>query len=316
MHPKAREWVATHTWSSTDFPEAELYAAKSALGLSVSVVIPARDEAATIGGIVSQVRTALMGADPLVDELIVIDSDSDDDTGTRARLAGARVHRSADVRPDLGSHRGKGEAIWKSLFVSNGDLLVFLDADVTTFTPRYVTGLLGPLLRDSTVQLVKGFYDRDLADDDSVSLRQGGRVTELTARPVLNMWWPELAGIIQPLAGEWACRRTLIEAESVPVGYGVEIASLIDTYERAGLDALAQVDLGSRRHSHQDLIGLSSMAAEILATADRRRHPSAGVDAFEIVHFTRAENGNDDEWESRPITTVERPPALRESAAC
>jgi len=316
MHAKAREWVSTHTWSSRDFPDEELRALKDALGVSVSVVIPARDEAATIGGIVGQVRSALMGSDPLVDELIVIDSDSVDDTGARALLAGAEVHRSADIRPDLGSHRGKGEAIWKSLFATSGDLLVFLDADVTTFTPRYVTGLLGPLLRDPAVQLVKGFYDRDLADDDSVSLRQGGRVTELTARPVLNMWWPELAGIIQPLAGEWACRRSLLQAESVPVGYGVEIASLIDTYERAGLDALAQVDLGSRRHSHQDLIGLSSMAAEILATAERRRHPSTGVDAFEIVHFTRGDTDSEDAWESRSVTTLERPPAVTEGAAC
>ena len=175
------------------------------------------------------------------------------------------------MAPELGGWPGKGEALWKSLLVTKGDLLVFVDADLTHWGPHFVTGLLGPLLADPQVLLVKGFYERLYAAGDGSVTADGGRVTELVARPLLSLWWPELTGVVQPLAGEWAIRRELMESLSVPVGYGVELAVLLDTAAAHGLDAVAQVDLGSRGHKHQASHDLAVMAAELLVVAERRR---------------------------------------------
>ncbi len=174
------------------------------------------------------------------------------------------VYRAGEVLPSAGSFPGKGEALWKSLLVTKGDLLVFIDADLTRWGPHFVTGLLGPLLADEQVQLVKGFYTRVRTESDGSTSTEGGRVTELVARPLISLWWPELAGVVQPLAGEWAARRSLMESLSIPVGYGVELATLMDTSARYGLDAVAQVDLGSRAHRHQANHDLALMAAELL----------------------------------------------------
>ncbi len=286
------------------------------------MIIPARDEQATIGPVVSALRTALVDGAPLVDELVVIDSDSVDATADAARAAGARVITSAAIRPDLGSYPGKGEAIWKSQFVTSGDLLVFVDADLTHFGPHFVTGLLGPLLADPQVLLVKGFYDRilDLGDDPTPD---GGRVTELVARPLLNLWWPDLARVVQPLAGEWAVRRRVLESVWIPTGYGVELATLLDTCSIAGLDAVAQVDLGSRAHRHQAVHDLGVMAAELLVVADRRRtaasteegSPGAATavlrepDEPTLSQFRRTGPGGVGQWHVRPVPIAERPPA-------
>ena len=207
----------------------------------------------------------------LIDEVVVMDSDSTDATAAVAAQAGAAVHRASDVAPELGGWPGKGEALWKSLLVTKGDLLVFVDADLTHWGPHFVTGLLGPLLADPQVLLVKGFYERLYAAGDGSVTADGGRVTELVARPLLSLWWPELTGVVQPLAGEWAIRRDLMESLSVPVGYGVELAVLLDTAAAYGLDAVAQVDLGRRGHKHQASHDLALMAAELLVVAERRR---------------------------------------------
>jgi glucosyl-3-phosphoglycerate synthase len=213
--------------------------------------MPARNEAATIRAIVTGIRTDLCERIGLVDEIVVIDSDSTDETAEMAGKGGASVFAAASIRPDLGSFGGKGEAMWKSLFVTDADILVFIDADLTEWGPHFVSGLLGPILTDSGVHLVKGFYDR-IADDGSGRVApQGGRVTELVARPLLNLCWPDLSRVVQPLAGEWAIRRAVFETMPVPVGYGVEIATLLDIYAAHGLSAIAQVDLGERAHSHQ-----------------------------------------------------------------
>ena len=185
------------------------------------------------------------------------------------------MYRASEVAPDLGTFPGKGEALWKSLLVTKGDLLVFVDADLTHWGPHFVTGLLGPLLADPQVLLVKGFYERLYTGGDGSVTADGGRVTELVARPLLSLWWPELAGVVQPLAGEWAARRDLMESLPVPVGYGVELAVLLDTAAAHGLDAVAQVDLGSRGHQHQASHDLAVMAAELLLVAERRR-PAPG----------------------------------------
>lgn len=251
-----------------------LLGTKVALGQRVSLVVPARNEAATVGAVVTRVREALMDTVALVDEVVVIDSDSIDDTFAVAESAGARVHRSAEIRPDLGTHPGKGEAMWKSLFVTSGELVVFMDADLHDWDTHFVPGLLGPLLTDPAVQLVKGFYDRPGADGPL----EGGRVTELVARPLISLLFPELGGFVQPLAGEWAVRRSWFADLSVPTGYAVELAALIDTLRAGGTDALAQVDLGVRAHRHQALRDLGGMATQILAAALGRAgvsiHPS------------------------------------------
>jgi glucosyl-3-phosphoglycerate synthase len=305
MNENARHWCDRRTFNANEFDLTELITAKGSS--RVSVVIPARDEAATIGGIVASIHSAHVQGTRLVDELLVIDSDSSDGTAEVARHAGATVYSAALIRPDLGWRPGKGEAMWKSLFVSTGDIVVFIDADLTTFAPHYVTGLLAPLLNDPDIALVKGFYDRAL-DGAEYGIAQGGRVTELMARPVINLWWPDLAGVIQPLAGEWAARRSLLEALPFPSGYGIEIAVLIDTYELRGLDALAQVDLGVRGHIHQDLASLSVVAAEVVAAATTRKFDAPPSDNAEIAQPARVHGTESREWLSRAVNSVERPP--------
>ena len=240
---------------------------------SVSLVVPARNEAATVGDVVTRVRERLVETVALLDEVVVIDSDSTDDTGAVAADAGAVVHRAVDIRPDLGTHPGKGEAMWKSLFVTRGDLLVFMDADLLDWDTHFVPGLLGPLLTRPAVELVKGFYERPLGDTPY----EGGRVTELVARPLISLLFPQLAALHQPLAGEWAVRRAWFESLPVPTGYAVELATLIDTAAARGVGAIGQVDLGRRAHRHQSLRDLSGMAEEIMAMALDR----AGVGATE-----------------------------------
>lgn len=267
-------WFEANTSSWCDRTLAELLDAKATSGLTVSLVVPARNEAATVGDVVTRVREALVETTDLLDEIVVIDSDSTDDTFAVATGAGAVVHRSAEIRPDLGSMPGKGEAMWKSLFVTRGDLLVFMDADLLDWDTHFVPGLLGPLLSRPEIALVKGFYERPLrgaegAVDDSAAF-EGGRVTELVARPLLNLLFPELAGLVQPLAGEWAVRRSLFASLPVPTGYAVETTALIDTVRALGVDAIAQVDLGRRAHRHQALRDLGGMATQIIAaTLDR-----------------------------------------------
>ena len=272
---------ATYRWQ--DWSLDDLIAAKGASGARVSLVVPARNEAATVGGVVSRVREALVDTVELLDEIVVIDSDSVDDTFAVAEDAGAVVHRSRDIRPELGSVPGKGEAMWKSLFVTRGDLVVFMDADLLDWDTHFVPGLLGPLLTTPHVQLVKGFYERPFVAGDAVSPYEGGRVTELVARPLLALRFPELTGVLQPLAGEWAVRRSLFESLSVPTGYAVEIAALIDTFRAHGLEALAQVDLGRRAHRHQALRDLGAMATQVRAATEARWSGTSPADTVRLL---------------------------------
>ena len=305
----ASAWLRRRTSRWQDWPAGRLAARKSDLGVSVSVVIPARNEERTVAQVVSAI-VALAADTGLIDEVVVMDSDSTDDTARVAADAGATVHRANQVAPDLGTFPGKGEALWKSLLVTKGDLLVFVDADLTHWGPHFVTGLLGPLLDDPRVLLVKGFYERLYQADDGSVTADGGRVTELVARPLLSLWWPELTGVVQPLAGEWAGRRDLMDSLSIPVGYGIELAVLIDTAAQHGLDAIAQVDLGRRGHKHQASHDLALMAAELLLVAERRRAAPGRAQAAEPVElrqFVRADG--EMRQRSRPVPVDERPPA-------
>jgi glucosyl-3-phosphoglycerate synthase len=314
MDDRTQAWFGRRTSRWQDWPQDRLLAAKQRLGVTITVVIPARNEQRTVAGVVGSISRSLVIQVPLVDELVVIDSDSTDATAEVAAQAGAIVYRAGDVMPSAGSFPGKGEALWKSLLVTRGDLLVFIDADLTRWGPHFVSGLLGPLLADQEVRLVKGFYTRVRTETDGSTSTDGGRVTELVARPLISLWWPELAGVVQPLAGEWAARRSLMESLSVPVGYGVELAVLMDTVSGYGLDAVAQVDLGSRAHRHQANHDLALMAAELLMVAERRRPagrltPEHVPAATDLQQFVRGADGQAHPV-SRPIPASERPPAV------
>lgn len=269
MHPAAQEWFARRTTTIDDWSLPQVLALKGEQ--QVSVIIPARDEQDTVGDIARAIRHHLMsGPRPLVDDLLVVDSDSTDTTAAVARQAGARVVATTEVLSDIPTVPGKGEAMWRGLAATEGEIVVFIDADLRSFTPDYVVSLLGPLFTHPDVQLVKACYDRPLVSDGDRRVMGGGRVTELVARPLLSIHWPELSGVAQPLAGEYAVRRDLIESLALPCGYGVEFAMLVDTYARAGLAALAQVDLGERRHRHHDDALLGLMAAQIWHVALNR----------------------------------------------
>jgi glucosyl-3-phosphoglycerate synthase len=269
MRPDARAWFQHRTTSAAALTEIDLDAilrAKRRGGHRVSVVLPARNEEATVGRLVADLREHWMRRIPLVDELLVVDSDSTDATAAVARAAGADVVATTDVLPAHGTRPGKGEALWKSLAATTGDLLVFLDADLIGDVAHYVPGLLGPLLDDPQVQYVKGCYTRPLEIGGHVQPAGGGRVTELTARPLLNALWPELAGFVQPLGGEYAGRRSALEAVPFVSAYGVEIGLLIDLLRLGGLSSLAQVDLGERRHTSQSQEALGAMAGQVVST--------------------------------------------------
>jgi glucosyl-3-phosphoglycerate synthase len=265
VSPIVEAWTTYRTSNATQWTGRRLARAKGTA--RVSVVIPARDEEATVGAIVTTIRQHLADRVPLVDEILVVDSRSTDATATVSRAAGARVVSQDEITRGLPRLEGKGDALWAGLAASTGDIVAFVDGDLREFSPHFVTGLLGPLLTDPSVEFVKGFYHRPLVGGAGVEPDGGGRVTEICARPLLNLFWPELAGVVQPLAGEYAGRRTALERIPFVSGYGVEIAMLIDLLDLVGLDALAQVDLGERLHRHQGTDALGRMSAQIMVTA-------------------------------------------------
>ncbi|WP_372444287.1 glucosyl-3-phosphoglycerate synthase [Micromonospora qiuiae] len=283
----------------------------------VSVVLPARNEEATVGAIVSTIREHLMDRISLVDELIVVDSRSTDRTAQVARAAGAEVVGQDAMTRGLPRLTGKGDALWAGLAAAEGEVVAFVDADLREFRPHFVTGLLGPLLTDASVDFVKGFYHRPLISSGGVEADGGGRVTELMARPVLNLFWPELAGFVQPLGGEYAGRREVLARVPFVSGYGVETAMLIDLLELVGLDALAQVDLGERKHRHQDTAALGRMSAQIMLTVWSRlqRRGWANPELLPTALLTQFRRGGsealpnlDREIVVSDVSVAERPP--------
>ncbi|MEG8279261.1 glucosyl-3-phosphoglycerate synthase [Streptomyces sp. AHA2] len=303
MLEEVERWLSARSWSVHDRPLHSILAAKQRTGRTVSVVLPALNEEETVGDIAAAVRHDLMLQVPLVDELVVVDSGSTDRTSEVAAAAGATVvHRDA-ILPRLPALPGKGEVLWRSLLVTRGDIVCFVDADLRDFSSDFVSGIVGPLLTDPEVELVKGMYDRPLGG----AAGQGGRVTELMARPLLNMHWPRLAGFVQPLGGEYAARRSLLEQLPFPVGYGVELGVLVDALHLAGLDALAQVDVGVRKHRHQDGQALGRMAAEIYRTAQLRLARGHLIRPS-LTQFER--NGDGFEPRTYSVDTEERPPMV------
>ena len=301
MLEEVERWLSTRSWSVADRPLHKILAAKRATGQTVSVVLPALNEEETVGDIVAVIRHDLMRQVPLVDEIVVVDSGSTDRTSEVAAAAGARVVHRDEILPRLPAVPGKGEVLWRSLLVTSGDIVCFVDADLRDFSSDFVSGIVGPLLTDPDVDLVKAMYDRPLGG----AAGQGGRVTELMARPLLNMHWPQLAGFVQPLGGEYAARRSLLEQLPFPVGYGVELGMLVDALHLVGLDALAQVDVGVRKHRHQDGQALGRMAAAIYRTAQLRLARGHLVRPS-LTQFERVEGGFEPRTYS--VDTEERPP--------
>ncbi len=302
-------WLSARRYRADDFALAELAERKQ---VTVSLVLPTREVAATIGPVLDAI--APLERAGLVDEVLVVDAASRDGTAAIAARHGARVADESALLPDFGPALGKGDAMWRGLAATRGDVVAYLDTDTEDFRASFVIGLLGPLILDPGLAFVKGAFRRPLRVGDTVIADGGGRVTELLARPLLNLHVPDLAGFVQPLAGEVAARRELLERLAFPVGYGVEIAMLIDAYREVGLDRMAQVDLGTRQNRHQPLRELSAMALSVLAAAERRVHGAASIDAAAPGPLLVPAG---DDFETRSVIVDERPPLaeLARSAA-
>jgi glucosyl-3-phosphoglycerate synthase len=307
------KWFVANTFSSSEFADLRrLVDAKERQGLRISVGLPTLNEEATIRKVIRAIRSRLVERYPLVDELVVIDSRSDDRTREIAEDEGVPVYIHDEILPEVGSYRGKGEALWKSLHVLTGDIVVWIDTDVTSAHPKFVYGIVGPLLMRPDLQFVKAFYQRPLRIGDELQATGGGRVTELAARPILNLFFPELSGIVQPLSGEQAGRRALLEHLPFFSGYGVETGLLVDTLQRAGLGAIAQVDMKQRIHRNQSLYDLSKMSFEILQVALKRVGDAHSTNLLEEANFTMkliaGAGGGKLHLEVHDIVDVERPP--------
>jgi glucosyl-3-phosphoglycerate synthase len=297
-----RRWLRERSFHHSDFPPERLAAERTA---TVSVCVPAREEARTIGPIVRDLVG--MRERGVVDQVVVVDASSSDGTGAIAAAAGAEVHEQAALLPEFGPVAGKGDAMWRALTVLRGEVILYVDADSEDFGPHFACGMLGPLLCVDGVDYVKGCYRRPFKQDGGPPLPEGGgRVTELTARPLLNLFYPELAAFHQPLAGEIAARRWLLERLRWCTGYAVEIAQLIDAWAEVGLWGMAQVDLDVRQNRHQPLRELGPMAYAVLrAVAERlAREGRLSEDVRRETFFSPAPDG----LERRPVEIAERPP--------
>jgi glycosyltransferase involved in cell wall biosynthesis len=292
------EWLARRRFDGADYDAGLLLERKGER--AVSVILPAKNCAATIGAVLD---TAVMpyAEAGLIDEVLVVDADSPDGTAGSAAAAGAEVVSENALALGCGPSLGKGDAMWRGLAATHGDVLVFLDADTANPHPAHLLGVLGPLLCVRELQLVKGAFARPLLLGGDAVADEGGRVTELMARPLLNLHVPELAGFSQPLAGEFAARRTLLEALPFPAGYGVEIALLIDALRHAGLDALAEAQIPPRHNRHQPLRDLGAMAFAVLAAVEQRvRSADAAVPAGLVQPWA--------DHAVRDVVLLERPP--------
>ena len=281
------EWFAENTYHSREFADLErLLTLKEVQGTSISLGLPALNEAATVGNVIRTLKTALMEEIPLLDEIVLIDSGSVDYTREIASDLGIPVYIHQEILPQHGSYVGKGEALWKSLHVLTGDIIAWVDTDIKNIHPRFVYGILGPLLRDPEIQYVKGFYRRPLREGDKLVAGGGGRVTELTARPFINLFYPELSGLIQPLSGEYAGRRSALERMPFFTGYGVETGLLIDILNDYGLRGIAQVDLLERIHHNQPLPSLSKMSFAIMQVVFSRLEQRHNIRLLDEANLT------------------------------
>ena len=308
MSRRAEHWYRANTFHHRSFPPERVAAERET---TVSICLPARDEAATIGPILTQLVP--LREQGVVDQIVVVDH-STDGTSEIARALGVEVHDQERLAPELGPVLGKGDAMWRALRVLDGEVICFLDADSEQFGAHFACGLLGPILCGDGISFVKGFYRRPFRVGETTFPDGGGRVTELTARPLLNLFYPDLAAVRQPLAGEIAARRDLLEQLPFATGYGVDIGLLIDAYTLAGLDAIAQVDLDVRQNDHQALRDLGPMAYAVLRTVALRLEREGRLRGPLPATFTPADS--DSPHPAAAPEPVERPPlrSLRAAA--
>jgi glucosyl-3-phosphoglycerate synthase len=312
---RVERWFGESNFHHAEFADLRrLVQLKEKQGVTVSLVLPTLDEEETIGPIVRRAIREMVGRVPLLDEILVIDSSSTDRTREIAEAEGARVVQHPDVLARYGSFRGKGEALWKSLYETTGDIVVWADTDVKNWHQRMVYGTLGPLLHEPRLQYVKGYYQRPIVEGGQLKEGGGGRVTELVARPLINLFYPELSGLIQPLSGEYAGRRSLLESIPFFTGYAVEIGHLIDAADRVGIEGLGQVDLERRVHRNQELEGLSRMSFVILHAVMKRLEERQKARLFAELGSTmklpRSGKGRLS-LEVIELADQERPPMLR-----
>jgi glucosyl-3-phosphoglycerate synthase len=296
---RVRDWFDRRSFRHSQFADLDVLAkTKRERGSSLSVVLPAREVAATVGPIIDGIRA--LG--PLVDQLLVIAADSKDGTADVAARHGAEVYHEGELLSELGPVAGKGDAMWRALSVATGDLVMYLDSDTLDFGSQFVYGLLGPLLTVTEIRFVKATYTRPWRDGTGAEFDNGGRVTELTARPLFNLFYPALTGFSQPLAGELAATRDLLTSIPFFSGYAVETGMLIDVLDTAGLDAMAQVDLGTRTNRNQRLFDLSRMSYELVLAIERRALAGNGNGRRSYVEARGSK------LEQRTVELLERPP--------
>jgi len=308
------KWFAENTFDSEEWSDLDLLARlKRSAGVTISLGLPTLNEEPTLGSIIGAIKGELMERHPILDEMVVIDSGSTDRTVEIAQGHGIPVYQHREILPRLGSIPGKGEALWKSLYVLKGDIIAWIDTDIRNIHPRFVYGLLGPLLQHPRVKYVKGFYRRPIRVGHKTMGTGGGRVTELTARPMLNLFYPELSGIVQPLAGEYAGRREALEKLPFFTGYGVETGLLIDFLESYGLHAIGQVDLKRRVHRNQTLVSLSKMAFTLIQVVLKRMEDQQRLrlmsdlnSSMKFIQHTRDQF----HLEVKELRDAERPPMI------
>jgi nucleotide-binding universal stress UspA family protein len=306
------KWFAENSFHASEFADlARLVQLKEKQGLTISLGLPTLNEEATIGKIIQTMKQHCMEQYPLLDEIVVIDSMSTDRTVAIAQELGVPVYSHPEILPQVGSYQGKGEALWKSLAVLKGDIIAWIDTDIVNIHPRFLYGILGPLIRESRLMYVKGYYKRPLRVGSKMRAGEGGRVTELVARPLLNLFYPELSGLVQPLAGEYAGRRSALEQLPFSTGYGVEAGLLIDILNKFGLSVIGQVDLEERIHRNQPLNALGRMSFAIIQTIMKRVGEERGMPLADAMHesLKQIRYGREHfELEVLAISEAERPP--------
>jgi len=311
----ANDWLKSNTFHHSEFADlARLVEAKQKKNITISLCLPTLNEEKTIAKEILIMKSELMNRFPLIDEIVVVDSGSTDRTREAAEAYGALFYSAADILPETGHFRGKGENLWKGLYITRGDILIYLDADIKNIHHRFAYGLLGPLLLTDHIKYVKAFYDRPIAlGDNKMRATGGGRVTELVIRPLFSLFFPELTQIIQPLSGEYAGFRSILEKIPFPIGYGVETSMILDIYTKWGLEVIAQTDLDRRVHRNQATLALGRMAFVIMKTFINRKAKLGLIDLKkkmfdEMIQYKLV----DDEYQpvAYQMEGLERPPMI------
>lgn len=308
-----QSWIDNNTYHHSEFWDLKkLVDIKEKKNLKISLCLPTLNEEKTIGKEVIIFKSEMMERYPLLDEIAVIDSGSTDKTLEVAKNYGADTYLASDILPNLEPKRGKGENLWKSIYQLKGDIIVYVDADISNIHPRFVYGLLAPLIYRDEVKYVKGFYDRPLALSGGIRSTGGGRVTEILVRPLFSLFFPDLTAMIQPLSGEYAVRREILEEIAFPIGYGVETSHLIDVYSKFGLEAFAQTDLDKRVHENKATQDLGKMSFGILQTFIKRAKALGILDKADHTTILRQFQVKRDHYEQKLIEIIEdeRPPMI------